>query len=482
MKQLFNIHKIINFIIFLAIFKKIHLKNFFQNKINNENKNINKNSNSEEEDYKLLFVFEIMRHGARSPLELSSSSSSSEEEEDVFHEYWPYGKGELTSIGITQHFLIGYRNYLRYIKRFNFLKETYDPNEILLISTPLNRSLMSINAEIQGMFLPGSGPVLKKNESDIAVPPLKSDEYYKKEKEDLDKNQRYAAIKERINVLPVYTFDSDVFDPQMGTEKNCKALGSLYNKRQNSKKYKNFYNQLNNTFGEKLKNILKLNNTNFTHDRDIVNKITDAAIADYTENKNMSKIKDYLSIEEFKEFVENFAFNFSYLEYIGSDENHDEKIAKVSASQTFEYILDWMDKIKNEKSNLKFVLFSMHETNLGPFTYFLKMAFKTDIKYANFSANAHLEFYKDSSNDYYVNYLFNDESILNISYKNFKKKIRNLIMDKDIIHFYCNEENKHHVLVWILFSIIILLIIYLIFSYHKHKKKRLDVEKFILEN
>lgn len=491
MKQLFNIHKIINFIIFLAIFKNIHLKKFFQNKINNnsnDNLNIdnNSNSNSEEEDYKLQFVFEIMRHGARSPMELmelSQSSSSEDDEEDIFHEKWPNGKGELTSIGITQHFLIGYRNRLRYIERFKFLNENYDSKEILLISTPLSRTLMSINAEIQGMFLPGTGPVLDGNESEIAVPPLKCNKNYKKEKEDLDNIYNYAAIREKINVLPIYTFDSKVFDTQLGNEKNCRALGALYKKRQRTKKYKNFYNQLNETYGEKLKNILKLNNTDFAYDHDFVEKISDAAIADYTENKTMSKIEN-LSIEEFKDFVENFAFNFSYLEYIGNDEKNDGKIARVSASQTFEYILNWMDKIKNKKSNLKFVLFSMHETNLGPFTHFLKMALKKDIppKYANFSANVHLELYTDSKNKYKVNYLFNDESILNISYKDFKSKIQNLIMDKNLIHFYCNEENKNHIIVWILFSIIFLQILILSFLYYKKHKKRLEVETFIFEN
>ena len=88
MKQL-NTYKIF---IFLITFFKIQTKNSNNSKINST------------ENYQLHFVFEIMRHGARAPMDLTSSSSSSEDELDFFHEKWTDGAGELTSIGIRQHF------------------------------------------------------------------------------------------------------------------------------------------------------------------------------------------------------------------------------------------------------------------------------------------------------------------------------------------------------------------------------------------
>ena len=103
MKHLLNTYKI--FIFIIKFFK-------IQNKPNKNSNNSKKNST---ENYHLHFVFEIMRHGARAPMDLTSSSSSSEDELDFFHEKWSDGAGELTSIGIRQHFLIGYRNRLKYI-------------------------------------------------------------------------------------------------------------------------------------------------------------------------------------------------------------------------------------------------------------------------------------------------------------------------------------------------------------------------------
>jgi len=486
MKQLFNIHKIINFIILTAIFKFINLKIFIQNEISNNDNNIdtNSNNNSDSEDYKLQFVFEIMRHGARSPSHLDLSSSSSEEDEDIFHEKWPDGKGELTSIGITQHFLIGFRNRLRYIDRFKLLNENFDLNEIYLISTPLNRTLMSINAEIQGMFLPGTGPCLYKNESDIADPPLKSNINYIDEKKNLDENYSFAAIRENINVLPVSIFDPEELNSQLVEKEHCKALKSNYKNRYDSKRYTKFYEQLDKKYGDKLKKIL--DKTYVYNNHEIIKIITDTAIADFTENKTMSKISKHLNRAEFQDFVDNFAFNFSYLDYIGSDEKNDKMIAKVGASQIFNKIIEYMDGIKEQKTKLKFVLFSMHESNLGPFTYFLKLALKKKfpVKYANFSANAHLELYKKKNDKYYVNFLFNDESIFNISYSDFRRKIKRLIMDNDAIHFYCDEEdkNKYEIIVAILLSIIVLLIIILIFLYFKKFKKKIIMENIVLEN
>ena len=53
------------------------------------------------------------------------------------------------------HYILGLRNRLRYItKNYNFLSEQYNPHEILAYSTPLNRTLMSITAQLQGLYSP----------------------------------------------------------------------------------------------------------------------------------------------------------------------------------------------------------------------------------------------------------------------------------------------------------------------------------------
>jgi hypothetical protein len=263
-----------------------------------------------------------MRHGARSPETLYSSSSSSEEIYDLFNEKWPDGPTELTSLGIRQHFLIGYRNYLRYIKN-GFLKEYYEPDEIQLISTPLNRTIMSMNAEIHGMFLPGNGPYLDdSSESEIAVPPLKSNENYNKERIDLDKNESYAAIKEKLFVLPVYTFDPEEFDTQKVKAEHCKALKKVYKKRYEDDKYKNFYKKYNESKYANFTNLKKKIRKNISF-HDFIGELSDTAIADYTDNRTLNieenrskfKIKPLKNIEQLKlneHWIPNCLFGKSF--------------------------------------------------------------------------------------------------------------------------------------------------------------------------
>ena len=479
MKHLLNTYKIF---IFLITFFKIQ---------NKPNKNSNDSKINSTENYHLHFVFEIMRHGARSPMDLTSSSSSSEDELDFFHEKWSDGAGELTSIGIRQHFLIGYRNRLKYIEKNNtflnnsFLNKTYDPNEIFLISTPLNRTLMSINAEIHGMFLPGTGPCLdNSSESEIAVPPLVNNESILEEIDFLDDSDSYAAIRDKINVLPVFTFDQEIFNTQYVKVKYCKALEDVYKKRRENEKYEDFFEELEKKYGEQLKKILNKKNTDFIYDYEFMDKLTETAIADYTENKSMSFLKKNFQDFNFTDFVENFAFKYSYFEYIGNDNDHDEKIAQVSASQTFEYILNWMKNIiQNKTNNPKFVIFAMHETNLGPFTHFLKLALEIDkkfVNYANYSANVHLELFTNNSenNIYYVNYLFNDLSIINVTFEDFEKNINDYIMDKDDIKYFCDKKykNNYTIVIIILSSIILIMIITLIIIYYKKKNIKNNIE------
>ena len=320
---------------------------------------------------------------------------------------------------------------------------------------------------------------------------MKSNDNYNNERIDLDKNESYAAIKEKLFVLPVYTFDPEEFDTQKVKAEHCKALKKVYKKRYEDDKYKNFYKKYNESKYANFTNLKKKIRKNISF-HDFIGELSDTAIADYTDNRTLNieeKFEDF-DFEEanFTEFVENYAFNFSYLEYIGNIEEHDKKIAQVAASQLFEYILDWMNNIINNKNkNPKFVIYSMHETNLGPFTFFLKSALekinyteKNFVNYANFSANAHLElYYKKSEKKYYVNYLFNDQSIINIPFDEFKKNISDFIMNEDKIHYYCNEENKNDyiVVISILSSIVVILIITLVIIYFKKKKNFNSIEK-----
>ena len=103
-----------------------------------------KSSNS-----KIVFVYEHVRHGARSPLFLDGNT----EYLDVFGTQWE-GDLILTNVGKREHYVLGIHNRLKYSSLINFTK--YDYKEIKVFSTNTGRTVQSIQAELQAMYLPGT--------------------------------------------------------------------------------------------------------------------------------------------------------------------------------------------------------------------------------------------------------------------------------------------------------------------------------------
>uniref|UniRef100_A0A670JQJ1 acid phosphatase n=1 Tax=Podarcis muralis TaxID=64176 RepID=A0A670JQJ1_PODMU len=92
----------------------------------------------------LVFVLLIYRHGDRSPIEVYPNSLHNESA-------WPQGFGQLTKIGMQQQYELG-----KYIKKrySNFLSAEYKREEILIQSTESDRTIMSAQANLAGMYPP----------------------------------------------------------------------------------------------------------------------------------------------------------------------------------------------------------------------------------------------------------------------------------------------------------------------------------------
>ena len=110
---------------------------------------------------KVIFVYELFRHGARSPTLLD------ENDIDLFGEQWN-GIQELTNSGLRQSYLLG--NYIRnkYPDLINY--EKYNPKDIEVVSTLRPRTIMSARAHLNGIFNNSKIKIKNKEQINIGKP------------------------------------------------------------------------------------------------------------------------------------------------------------------------------------------------------------------------------------------------------------------------------------------------------------------------
>lgn len=98
----------------------------------------------------LIFAVDIIRHGDRTPFNVIPTAPH----------VWAEGFGELTATGITQEYLLGEKWRALYIDKWHLLPSHYDAGTIYVRSTDINRTLMSAQSALLGLYPPGTGPTL----------------------------------------------------------------------------------------------------------------------------------------------------------------------------------------------------------------------------------------------------------------------------------------------------------------------------------
>ncbi|XP_060005831.1 prostatic acid phosphatase isoform X4 [Lagenorhynchus albirostris] len=92
----------------------------------------------------LRFVTLVFRHGDRSPIETFPNDPIKESS-------WPQGFGQLTQLGMEQHYELG--QYIR--KRYEkFLNKSYKHEQVFVRSTDIDRALMSAMTNLAALFPP----------------------------------------------------------------------------------------------------------------------------------------------------------------------------------------------------------------------------------------------------------------------------------------------------------------------------------------
>lgn len=103
-----------------------------------------------DEKYKLIFAIDLIRHGDRTPIHDFPSSPYP----------WAQGKGQLTAEGMQQEFQLGTELRKKYIENTHLLPKSYQSNILYVRSTDVDRTLMSAQSLLMGLYPLGTGPYL----------------------------------------------------------------------------------------------------------------------------------------------------------------------------------------------------------------------------------------------------------------------------------------------------------------------------------
>lgn len=358
---------------------------------------------------KLVFLIETFRHGAREPLT----------------DYWNAkefkSKGELTPVGMRQHYILG--SFLRkeYIEKLNFLSASYNESEIYVISTNVNRTIMSASSQLYGLYPLGSGPKIPSNlNSDLLIPPF--NETYEINKEDLD------ALPSMYQPIPIHTNDlTQEFLLRPWDSRVCPIVSDWCNEQYATKEYK----ELNDELSETMSNVAEMigySKTNMTlwklHD------IFDVFQNDIYAGKSLP--------EKFAVYEKNMTYNYDVLPYLAIFGSVKQK--RYLSHPLFKEVLALLERKIQGKDQRKMIMFSAHDITLINILAGLnytsyecliegwnkgRVFEKTCKVYPTYASNLIIELHQnENNNEYSVKIRYNGEYLQEYSYNDFKNKLQ----------------------------------------------------------
>ena len=417
----------------------------------------------EDDQSKLLFVWEQFRHGARGPWISVDPITGL----DFIGEKWT-GEGELTPLGTRMHYLLGTSMKKKYN---NFLSKQFNPNEIYIISTDVNRTMMSSYAHLQGMY-PNSTSTLLTNKQ-INLSYIQNSNYSSKINKKIY-NLGNNSVENGINLFPVYLYPNNygkeflLYEPDI-CPKIVKYLDNAKNSETMKKIYSETSEKLNKTFGEyifKFMNISSEEDPYYLWNTTNMYYIGDTFIADYTDGRDMELIRNTsINMEDF--YINSL--NLSSLEtYFGYFGNPLEITAYLQMSPVFRSIFNYMDmRINLDKKgegdkiiskSPRFVMVAGHDTTLAANDLFLKEEFGVEYEHAVYCSSQIYELWKNEKNGkYFIRYLVNQKLKEEFDYEEFKRKVSHKIYNEDEIIEICdgikNKNKKNNKIFQILFYV-----------------------------
>ena len=394
---------------------------------------------------KLIFVMTHCRHGAR--------ASIFDGDSDYMKEYWKVPK-ELTGVGERMHYLLGLRNRERYIKEKKLLSEKFNTNELKVISTGVKRTIVSVLSQLQGLYPQKQrlGEILNESQLKMSNPPINID-YKNIQDEITELNDN--ALPETMTLIPLEIRNSSSFLTSYD-QMDCQGAinASSTSMTDNMDSLTNEFNEKYAKYMNQFKGIPSQYKYNFSSTA----KICDTYIACYSDGRNMSEFRRTgINSSEISNLY-NLCLDFMriyYLEYLYREDD----IFYLEGSEIMELLNNHTKRsidadINNDNSTIypKMLLYSGHDVTISKQELFLMKAFghnNSFYKFPTYASQLAFEITRKDDNkekrtysDYFVNYYFNDELLLNVTAYEFITKVEEHIWSDQTINSFCGYNSK----------------------------------------
>ena len=390
----------------------------------------------------IVFVFEHFRHGARSSVFIDKENT------DMYDIKW-IGDGELTSVGMRMLYLIGVHIRTKYS---NIINKNTSSKELLVYSTDLNRTILSAESQLLGMFPPVKGQAISQLEMEEAYPPNKITQEVQDEIDKLGN----ISIPSKFRAIPINFFHKEKKPYLLTEEANCPRTKYIKMKNYKKKHVQDFIKEFTDKYANKLMKYFDIKDKKLFENYYFLLEVTDHFISNYIhKRKNLKNFEEIgFNLKEYYEECIKFK-NISMYEIETTKE-----VGIMAASPVMRDVIHYMDniiklyinkEIKNYKKSrraTKFVMYSGHDYIIASVQIFLNSVFNTPCFYPGFADNQFFELHKQEGiddnnlkeNNFYVQYLYNGKLLLNVSYPEFRSKVYRKTWSMDQIIDFCKVE------------------------------------------
>lgn len=398
---------------------------------------------------KKLFVLHHFRHGARAPV------SVDEKGYDLFGQKWEVPPGELTEVGMRMHYILGYATKLMHE---GFLSSTYDPREIYVISTDLNRTIQSALSRLQGLYPPSTGPTLEQEQIPHAVPPLDDISIISEEIQNLGNK----SLPEQQTSIPVHVYHNLERRFLLFDSNNCPKVTEVKDNNlktdEDIEKLRLYFNE---TYGEKLLKYFNIqDNPDKFADYGTLSVLADQYIAGFYDARNYSSLRE-AGIDEISFLKDSQKVAYSVIFYhLFGDKKSD--ITRMSMSPFFRELLTYMKNAADDVINHvdeygarnytrpKLVMISGHDSSLGGVQDFLawSLGYKNATKFnPTYASDIEFTLYSNHSEpaDYthfVVGIKINNIPLRNRTLDDFNSFTNRKLWDDKKIYYYCYNKTE----------------------------------------